>query len=411
MPCFSARLIIVLVLALAVVGLDSVFAQEQQSNQTSENWWSATIDAQLQQAADNRAEILKSLQTIKPEHRPALSFLIEHMPTADLQSLTSEFLLENIRLSYQVKEQMPWGDAIPEHIFFNDVLPYANVDETRENWRLEMMDRCLPIVKQCQTPGEAAQKLNRELFSLINVKYSRKRKRANQSPSESIELSRASCTGLSIILSDACRSVGVPARLVGTPSWTKKQGNHTWVEIWDQGWKFTGAAEPADQLNKGWFKNDASHALDDDPRHRIYAVSYAKTGMYFPMVWAPRNQQVPGVNVTPRYITDRETLPVDQSRVLISIFDAKGNRLVRQVSVVPHLDDDEPTEDSTADQAQPLWTGQTRGPEADTNDILSIQLKRNQQFQITWTEDGTEQLFIRSTADQEQTWWRFQLEE
>ena len=38
------------------------------------------------------------------------------------------------------------------------------------------------------------------------------RKRNNQSPQESIEQGKATCTGLSIILVDACRAVGIPAR-------------------------------------------------------------------------------------------------------------------------------------------------------------------------------------------------------
>jgi transglutaminase-like putative cysteine protease len=43
---------------------------------------------------------------------------------------------------------------------------------------------------------------------------------------------------------DACRSVGIPARVAGTPMWTNMRGNHTWVEVWDRDWHFIGAAEP-----------------------------------------------------------------------------------------------------------------------------------------------------------------------
>ena len=93
------------------------------------------------------------------------------------------------------------------------------------------------------TPTEAVQALNSQLFNLINVHYNTGRKKPNQSPSESIEQSRATCTGLSIILVDACRSVGVAARVVGTPLWANKRGNHTWTEIWDDGWHFTGSDE------------------------------------------------------------------------------------------------------------------------------------------------------------------------
>jgi hypothetical protein len=35
----------------------------------------------------------------------------------------------------------------------------------------------------------------------------------------------ASCSGLSILLAGACRAVGVPARIVGTPMWSNGHGN------------------------------------------------------------------------------------------------------------------------------------------------------------------------------------------
>ena len=50
----------------------------------------------------------------------------------------------------------------------------------------------------------------------------------------------ASCTGLSILLVDALRSVGIPARFAGTASWHDDRGNHSWTEVrLDDGWHFT----------------------------------------------------------------------------------------------------------------------------------------------------------------------------
>ena len=143
---------------------------------------------------------------------------------------------------------------------------------------------CQPLVSDCKTPEEAAQKLNATIFNELAVKYSTQRKRANQSPSESIEQGLASCTGLSIILVDACRSVGVPARLAGIPKWKNKNGNHTWVELWSEGdWHFTGAAEyNPNGLNQTWFQNDAALADPNSKMHSIYATSFGKTETVFP---------------------------------------------------------------------------------------------------------------------------------
>ena len=73
--------------------------------------------------------------------------------------------------------------------------------------------RFFALVKNCKTPTEAAQILNQKIFGILKVRYSTGRRRADQSPSESIETGMASCTGLSILLTDACRAVGVPARV------------------------------------------------------------------------------------------------------------------------------------------------------------------------------------------------------
>src|SRR4029077_17611360 len=101
-------------------------------------------------------------------------------------------------------------------------------------WRKEFYEKYRPLVKQARTPGEAAVLLNQKVFPLIKVRYSTKRPKAVQSPAESARAGLASCNGLSIILIDACRAVGVPARFVGT-LWADNSGNHSWTEVWDGG--------------------------------------------------------------------------------------------------------------------------------------------------------------------------------
>jgi hypothetical protein len=45
-----------------------------------------------------------------------------------LKSLSAEFLLENVQLAYRAWSSSPWKDDIPQEIFFNNVLPYANIN-------------------------------------------------------------------------------------------------------------------------------------------------------------------------------------------------------------------------------------------------------------------------------------------
>jgi hypothetical protein len=154
-------------------------------------------------------------------------------------------------------------------------------------------------VKDCKSTGEAAQVLNREAFKVMNVKYhATKRPKPDQSPYESAEAGYASCSGLSILLVDACRAVGVPARVVGTPLWSNGSGNHTWVEIWDGQWRFVGAAEPG-PFNQTWFGDLAAKA--DLPAHGVYAASFRQTGKPFPLVWDPKCTDYPAEDVTAFY--------------------------------------------------------------------------------------------------------------
>src|SRR5205085_3803 len=93
-----------------------------------------------------------------------------------------------------------------------------------------------------------------------------------------------------------------------------KRGNHTWVEVWDNGWHFTGAAEPDPKgLDRAWFQGDASDAQADSKLHAIYAVSFKKTAVTFPLVWAEERKDVFAENVTARYAKARTVDQIEKS--------------------------------------------------------------------------------------------------
>jgi predicted peptidase len=354
----------------------------------AQKWWSEDVEPALSKAGDNRAELEKALAGVPMEQRKGMAFLVANMPEADLKSLKAEFLLTNTELAYKARNEVPWGKDVPEELFLNDVLPYANVDEKRDAWRKEFYDLCMPLVKGCKTPTEAVQVLNRELFKKLKLGYSTQRRAPNQSPKESIEQGKASCTGLSIVLSDACRSVCIPARLVGTPLWTNKRGNHTWVEVWDRGWHFTGACEPdPNGLDRGWFVGDAAQAKKDVPEHAIYAASFKKTDQHFPLVWAMRNKSVPGENVTDRYA--KPAPKAETVRVLVRVVDAAKKRVAVPVTV------------GESGDSKTKFDGTSRGETADTNDILAFDLQPGREYVVKVA--GAEKTIKTGEAGSQQT--------
>ena len=117
--------------------------------------------------------------------------------------------------------------------------------------------------------------------------------------------------GISITFVDALRTLGVPARLVGTPAWHGKMadGNHNWVEVWlgeELGWRFlegapAGAGETFTDPCDKWFCNKA-HFAGNGTGTKVYAAEYAKVGAtHYPMAWDLANEGVAGIDRSEYY--------------------------------------------------------------------------------------------------------------
>lgn len=259
------------------------------------------VAAAFERAGGNRGQLEICWDWATEANRPAMEFLLEHLPEADAKALSADFLMREVAAAAAARAAVPWGAGLPDALFFNYVLPFAQANEAREDWRTDFAARFLPKVQHCKTPGEAAKLLNETIFAELKVHYSTGRARADQAPSASIAQGKASCTGLSILLADACRACCVPARLVSV-RWPHKDGNHTWVEVWDgAAWRFLGADEPDPAgLDRGWFTGDAAKCVAADREHRVWAVSYAATGERFAVGWG-RGIELWGTDESARY--------------------------------------------------------------------------------------------------------------
>jgi pimeloyl-ACP methyl ester carboxylesterase len=311
--------------------------------------------------------------------RRAAYFLVDNMPASDRAVLSRDFLMENLSLALEARKTFPWATNAAERMFFNDVLPYASLDEPRDPWRAEFFKLASEIVRGCTNATEAAQALNRDLFNRLNVHYHLGRKRNNQSPKESIEQNKATCTGLSIILVDACRAVGIPARIAGVAEWMHKNGNHTWVEIWDGDWYFTGADEYDPKgLNRGWFNSDTARTARSTNRlNQIFATSWRRTGDHFPLAWDADSREVPAVNVSARYAALEATTNSAATVVHLRLLEKNGGeRLAAAVEL-------------RSEQGSLLTTNYTRAGTADLNDMPSFTLPEGaQNVTFRFVRDG-----------------------
>lgn len=336
----------------------------------------ALIDRTIATAGDNAKELKKALKEVPRNEREAVAFLISYMPERDAKSLSADFLLENVEYAYKARAEFPWAKEVPDSVFLNDVVAYANLNENRESWRKDFYERFKKYVAPCKTMREAIDSVNKNVRDELLVDYNTKR----QAPYESMRQHMASCSGLSILLTDAFRAVGIPSRVAGTPAWHDDRGNHNWNEVWIDGqWRFT-EYYPSDDLDQSWFLTDAGKAIKEDVRKAIYAASFKPTGCYFPLVWDENIRYVHAENVTDRYTS--------LYRAQLSAMPADGSHVALRVMVFKDKDHAEASGDRVATNLdvfkgdKQLYGGRSTGATQDMNDVLTFNVEKNQQYTV-----------------------------
>lgn len=342
----------------------------------------ALIDRTIATAGDNAKELKKALKEVPRNEREGMAFLISYMPERDAKTLSAAFLLENVQYAYKARAEFPWAKEVPDSVFLNDVVAYANLNENRESWRKDFYERFKKYVAPCKTMREAIDSVNKNVRDELLVDYNTKREKPDQAPYESMRQHMASCSGLSILLTDAFRAVGIPSRVAGTPAWHDDRGNHNWNEVWIDGqWRFT-EYYPSDDLDQSWFLTDAGKAIKEDVRKAIYAASFKPTGSYFPLVWDENIRYVHAENVTDRYTS--------LYRAQLSAMPADGSHVALRVMVFKDKDHAEASGDRVATNLdvfkgdKQLYGGRSTGATQDMNDVLTFNVEKNQQYIIKY---------------------------
>lgn len=247
-----------------------------------------------------------AVYAMTPPEGPYMAALLAEMPECDYADVDPFQLLEHVRYALKARKEVPWSDQISEDLFLRYILPYWSVNEKRDPWRRFFYDKFMPAVREFKTASEAVKYLNDHVFKELNVTYDAvKRPKADQSAQESIAASYASCTGLSVILLDACRACGIPARFTGCPQWTDRSGNHSWIEFWDDQWIYEGASS-SDPRNRSWVGDKVKEATEDSLVGGVWAVTTEPQadGSFFVLPWKPTDRSYPAVPLRAFYLDD-----------------------------------------------------------------------------------------------------------
>lgn len=162
--------------------------------------------------------------TLTTAEREALMFLYAYMPIGDITDYSGDYYLENIRLSEQARQEMPWGKKIPEDVFRHFVLPVRvnneNLDNSRSVFYGELKERIKKLSMQ-----DAILEVNHWCHEKVVYRPSDAR---TSSPLASVKTAYGRCGEESTFTVAALRAVGIPARQVYTPRWAHTDDNHAW---------------------------------------------------------------------------------------------------------------------------------------------------------------------------------------
>ena len=188
----------------------------------------------------------------------ATDFLFSTLTLPDRYDYSKEFYLDNIDASFQAREEMPWGQTVPDKEFLHFVLPIRvnneNIDESRMVFYEALKDRVKNL-----SMSEAILEVNHWCHEHVTYQPSDGR---TSSPLSTLSQAIGRCGEESTFTVAALRAVGIPARQIYTPRWAHTDDNHAWVEAWADGeWHFLGACEPEPVLDLAWFNAPASRGM------------------------------------------------------------------------------------------------------------------------------------------------------
>ena len=192
------------------------------------------------------------------DRRALMHLLVGTLPTTDILECEPATLLDYVDHALELRRSRAWNAALPEDVFIHYVFwPRVNnerLEPCRSRIAGELDARVAPLSME-----RAAIETN--YWCAEHVTYAPSDIRTI-GPIGALNRGTGRCGEESTLLVSALRAVGIPARQVYTPRWAHCDDNHAWVEAMVDGvWRFMGACEPEERLDRGWFDCAAARAM------------------------------------------------------------------------------------------------------------------------------------------------------
>ncbi len=151
----------------------------------------------------------------------------------NIQNIKSDYIIENIELSFEAWENFPWSKNVSFNDFCNYVIPYRVFEEPVGDWRRTLMERYAWVLDSIKNPTSI-----REATILINKSfnkdmeyYSDLRPIPNALGFKELDsLKIGKCDHLVMMNIYALRAMGIPAS-AESAIWANHRAGHTWCAV------------------------------------------------------------------------------------------------------------------------------------------------------------------------------------
>ncbi|MCK4340543.1 MAG: hypothetical protein KAY37_02320 [Phycisphaerae bacterium] len=155
----------------------------------------------------------------------------------DLETITAEYLIENIDLAFQAWREKPWARDLTFEAFREHILPYRGSNEPLNPWRAACLERYadLPLkLDDLQDLRAAAQLLQKDVGVWVRFDELYYLHPTDQGFEEMCERRVGRCEDITNMQMYAMRANAIAAASDYTPFWADRDNNHAWQVILDQ---------------------------------------------------------------------------------------------------------------------------------------------------------------------------------
>ncbi|MHC4825647.1 MAG: hypothetical protein ACYTEY_03715, partial [Planctomycetota bacterium] len=155
---------------------------------------------------------------------------------SDLETITAEFLIENIDLAFQAWREKPWASQITFEAFCEYILPYRGSNEPIDAWRPACMKRLAHLTSELTDPEDlqaAGRAVQREASRWVGFSELYYLHPTDQGFTEMLDARLGRCEDISNMLSYAFRANAVMSATDYTPFWADRDNNHAWEVLLD----------------------------------------------------------------------------------------------------------------------------------------------------------------------------------